>query len=65
MTVAVKGANEMSAMIDQKGEAQEFRERLQGMSGRVEVGSVWYLISSSWIQAWQTYVNFDDDSNPK
>lgn len=30
------------------------------MPKSVKVGSIWFVISMSWIQKWQSYVGFDE-----
>ena len=34
------------------------------MAKSVEVDSVWYIVSMNWINKWQCYTGFNDDSQP-
>lgn len=46
-------------------EANEVRDLLTAMSKQVQPGSIWYIISQTWITKWQTYVGFEQGSEPK
>lgn len=45
--------------MDAKKEAELVKEMIKNMAKMVEVESVWYIVSMSWITKWQNYVGFD------
>lgn len=40
-------------------EGQKVKDLIDQMEIKVRPGSIWYLISNSWMQEWQKYVYYD------
>ena len=47
--------------MDAKKEAELVKEMIKNMAKTVEVDSVWYIVSMSWITRWQNSVGFDKE----
>jgi len=53
----VKGLKNM----DGEKEAELIKGLIKDMAKRVEVGSVWYIVSMAWISKWQKFVGFEEN----
>lgn len=56
-TESVKGLKNM----DGDKEAELVKGLIKDMAKRVEVGSVWYIVSMAWIAKWQKFVGFEEN----
>ena len=47
--------------MDGEREAELIKGLIKDMAKRVEVGSVWYIVSMAWISKWQKFVGFEEN----
>lgn len=47
--------------MDGDKEAELVKGLIKDMAKRVEVGSVWYIVSMAWIAKWQKFVGFEEN----
>jgi hypothetical protein len=57
------GKNKSKKGDTKESEADHVKQLIKDMPKTIEVGSVWYIVSMSWIHKWQQFTGFDGPSN--